>query len=154
MKSKLTKETIDNIAINIHKGHFIDHACRLSGITKKTYYLWLQRGEAEVEAEDYDETTGSLYGYFYTSVKKAEVLLIDHALEQIRSMSTERKSWEAWFRLLESRFPDYFRREMTVVHDNELFAQRIGELVSALRQPLIKTLPNNETLALPEAKPQ
>jgi hypothetical protein len=67
-------------------------------------------------------------------------------------MSTERKSWEAWFRFLESRFPKYFKREISVQVDDETAERRYNDLLAALRQPAIKDIPNNETLALPEAK--
>lgn len=159
MRKKLTAELIGNITQHIHKGHFVEHACQMVGISRRTYYDWLERGERELNeiesltsatapgnthtellsGQDTPENSGpgaeSLYVQFYTAIKTSEAKLIDTALTQIKQMSTERKSWEAWFRFLESRFPAYFRREVTVIHDDEMAARRYALILEELRKP-------------------
>jgi len=168
MRKKLTAELIGNITQHIHKGHFVEHACQMVGISKRTYYDWLERGERELneiesltsatapgsahtahttqdngqpaaesngQSEEAHPGAASLYVRFYTAIKTAEAKLIDSALTQIKAFSTERNSWEAWFRFLESRFPRYFRREVTVIHDDEMAERRYAEILAALRRP-------------------
>ena len=145
----LDSALIDKLTGLIREGHFIKHACAGCSISEAAIYKWLQQGDKDIgngiESED------SIYVSLVESIKKAEFDLLSDAYTKIKSMSTERKSWEAWFRFLESRFPQYFRREMTVIHDDEMAERRYQELLVALRQPKIEAL--SETLALSEAKP-
>ncbi len=150
MKTKLTPELIDRLSGYIRDGHFIKHACAGVGINESTIYKWLD--QADKDQNQGLEAQESIYVQLCESLKKAEFDLLNVAYTQIKSMSTERKSWEAWFRFLESRFPQYFKREITVIHDDEMAERRYNDLLAALRQPSVRTLPNNENLALPEAK--
>ncbi len=149
-KTILNNALIERLSGLIRDGHFIKHACAGCDISERVIYDWLQQGDIDIgnsiEPED------SVYVRLVQAMKKAEFDLLSVAYNQIKKMSTERKSWEAWFRFLESRFPQYFRREMTVIHDDEMAERRYQELLAALRQPKPGSLPNNETLALAEAK--
>ncbi len=146
----LNDDLIERLSLLIREGHFIKHACAGVDISERTIYDWLQHGDIDIgngiEPED------SVYVRLAQAIKKAEFELLSDAYNKIKAMSTERKSWEAWFRFLESRFPQYFRREMTVIHDDEMAERRYQELLAALRQPKTVQGPNNETLALIEAK--
>ncbi len=149
-KTILNDALIEKIAGLIRDGHFIKHACAGVGISETCIYNWLQLADNDIR--DNIEPENSVYVRLAEALKKAEFDLLSVAYNQIKKMSTERKSWEAWFRFLESRFPQYFRREMTVIHDDEMAERRYQELLAALRQPMVSCPTNNETLALAEAK--
>lgn len=142
MKSKLTPELIERLCTLIKEGHFAKHACAGVGISERALYDWLGKAENEdtqgIEPYDPATGTGSLYVHLLQSIKKAEFEFVDVGYKAIRANAAERKSWEAWFRHFESRFPALFKREITVYHDDEMAERRYKELLNALRTPEIK----------------
>ena len=69
--SKLTPQLRDRICEYIAKGHYIERACALCGISRRTFYNWLEKAE----------TGGSKYTDFFEAVKRAEAQDQDRALE-------------------------------------------------------------------------
>jgi hypothetical protein len=98
MKPKLTPELQEEIIAQIKIGNYHHVACASVGISKGTFYRWLEKGEAMSEG---------IYRDFYDAIKKAEHRSESSALVRLRGD----ESWqsEAWF--LERRFPDRWGRK-------------------------------------------
>jgi hypothetical protein len=62
-KTKLTHNKILEITEHIKAGNFTITACRLSGVSERTYYYWLTLGKQQ---------EGSIYAEFYEAVERAE----------------------------------------------------------------------------------
>lgn len=97
-KSKLTPELQAELLRYISADNFFETACWAVGITPKTGYNWLKRGERE---------SSGIFREFYLAAKRAEALseIADIAYIkagkdnwQSRAWIRERKSWKRWGR--------------------------------------------------------
>lgn len=77
--TKLTDETSKTILELIEAGNYVEVACSVAGIGVRTYYDWLERGEADLDAEE--ET---LFSAFSQAIKKAQVRAEVNSLSIIR----------------------------------------------------------------------
>lgn len=130
-KTKLTEERRDSLVALIEGGSYANKAALASGISERTFYRWLTRGEnAAKDCEQWEEAQGQwqelspeeqalspellpdestkpsdddwLYYTFWRDVKRAESLAEAKAIKEVRSAAYD--SWQAaaWF--LERRF--------------------------------------------------
>ncbi len=148
MKLKLTPQLIDKITAYIHGGNYVNTSCYAVGISENTYYRWVDQG-----VKDMEQGIESIYVQFCESVKKAdancEVDIISDTKRKVLASSraidgvifASRRWKDRWAERVESD-----------VSDNRVAEMRYQELLAALRQPKPGSLPNNETLALAEAK--
>ncbi len=125
MRSKLTPELQEKICEYIAKGHYIERACALCGIGRRTFYTWLEKAER-----------GGKYAEFFEAVKRAEAQDQDRALEAINTVAYEDRKWPAIFRKLESRYPREWAKHEVIHHSDEQEGQRIlSKLLEELRKP-------------------
>lgn len=110
---KLQKERITNILDSLTQGMSIPNACEISGICRKTYYLWYKKGE-----EDSEKGIKSLQRELYEGVPVAESRCIKTHIDIIHNAA--KKDWHAsaWF--LERTRPELFgRRQPKYINEDE-----------------------------------
>ena len=78
-KSKLTEQVLDIIVSEHSKGLPINSCCDLVGISRKSFYEWLKKGEEGSKANN------GLYIKLYQGIQKARAECIRHYIE---------KAWE------------------------------------------------------------
>jgi transposase len=109
--SKLTSERGFLICEYILRGFYPAKAAILAGVSEKTFYNWMRKGET---------MENGIFHDFYQSVKQAEALAENFHLEQIRkaAIGDPRKdikpNWRAsaWF--LEHRYPQRWKKHRQV----------------------------------------
>ena len=115
--SKLTAELQHKFCAQIAEGMSISDTCAAVGISRKTFYNWLKKGEAE-ESERYTE----FYNAYRLAVQSSYQSLLQQVLDgdsQVRTeldadgnvikvVRTETRSWRQAAWLLEKRFPLLF----------------------------------------------
>jgi hypothetical protein len=94
---KLTKERQDRIAQSIAEGKSIVSAARMTGITPKTVYNWLERGQ------DADE---GIYAEFFQAFTRAKGHGEDYYVETILDIATEEGDLATLMSMLKQRYPD------------------------------------------------
>lgn len=104
-KPKLNAQTQEKICQAIRGGNYAVVAARYAGISTKTYYAWLERGERE---------PNSIYGEFLHAIKDAESTAEVQAVAEVRLAG--RESWQASMTWLERKFPDRWGRREKVEH--------------------------------------
>jgi len=99
-QTKLTPEVQDKIVSALRAGNYQETAANFAGISKPTFYGWMQRGRTEPD---------SIYSVFLDAVEKAkaeaevrDVTLIDKAARD--------GSWQAAAWKLERKFPNKWGR--------------------------------------------
>jgi transposase len=99
-QTKLTPEVQDKIVSALRAGNYQETAANFAGISKPTFYGWLERGRNEPD---------SIYSVFLDAVEKAkadaevrDVALIDKAAHD--------GSWQAAAWKLERKFPQKWGR--------------------------------------------
>lgn len=105
--SKLTETTMLLLNAALSNGMFIEEACIHAGISRGTYYRWLDLGEQH----DVEERS-SEYRDFFLDIKQAL------AKSEMRSLTIineaqESGNWRAAAWLLERRFPEKWGRYRT-----------------------------------------
>ena len=115
--SKLTAELQNRLCAHIADGMNVSATCAAVGISRKTLYNWLKKGEAE-EAERYTD----FYSAYQLAVQSSYQSLVRQILggdSQVRTeldadgnvtkvVRTETRSWRQAAWLLEKRFPHLF----------------------------------------------
>ena len=118
--SKLTAELQHKFCAHIAEGMNISDTCAAVGISRKTFYNWLKKGEAE-ESEQYTD----FYNAYQLAVQSSYHFLLQQVLDgdsQVRTeldadgnvtkvVRTETRSWRQAAWLLEKRFPHLFGEE-------------------------------------------
>jgi transposase len=101
-KTKLTPEVQDRIVAALRAGNYQETAAAYAGISAKTFYEWLNRGESEEPKEE-------AFRNFREAVEKAkadaevrDIALIDKAAHD--------GSWQAAAWKLERKFPNRWGR--------------------------------------------
>lgn len=93
--SKLDSDVKKQLVDAISAGNFIEVACEHAGITKMTFYNWLDKGEAAKSGE---------YREFYLEIQEAqahlEVALVAQWMQHVK------KDWRAAAEMLSRRFPE------------------------------------------------
>ena len=115
--SKLTAELQNRLCAHIAEGMNISATCAAVGISRRTLYNWLKKGEAE-ESEQYTD----FYSAYQLAVQSSYQVLVRQVLggdSQVRTeldadgnvikvVRTETRSWRQAAWLLEKRFPHLF----------------------------------------------
>jgi len=101
--TKLTPEVQEKIVSLVRAGNYPEVAAQAAGISGKTYYEWLRRGESE----------DGIYREFRQAVKEAQAAAESHAVTIIRKAALD-GSWQAaaWF--LERSKAERWRRKENV----------------------------------------
>jgi transposase-like protein len=105
--TKLTPEVKERIVRAIRAGNYGEVAARAAGISRSTYYRWMERGR-EGEA---------IYCDFADAVSGAEADAEVEAVARIRQAMPD--DWRACAHYLERRHPDRWRRRETREHTGE-----------------------------------
>ena len=118
--SKLTAELQNKLCAHIADGMNISATCAAVGISRKTLYNWLKKGEAE-ESERYTD----FYSAYQLAVQSSYQVLLRQVLDHdsvvrteldadgnvTKVVRTETRSWRQAAWLLEKRFPHLFGEE-------------------------------------------
>lgn len=121
--TKLTPEVQAKIVQAIRSGNYAEVAAKYAGVSRATFYAWLERGERETEGPYLD---------FLDAIKAAESAAEVEAVAQVRLAS--RESWQAGMTWLERKFPDRWGR-----HDRYEITHK---------QPDVRTLTDEELEAI------
>ena len=97
-KTKLTKEVQEQICKYIEIGVPIKFAAEACGISERTFYNWMERGEKENKG---------CFFQFFQSVKKALAKSVARDIAIIEKAAQEGK-WQASAWRLERRHPEFF----------------------------------------------
>ncbi len=108
-KSLLTPEIQQQIVTAIQSGNFQHHACEYAGIHTATYFRWLERGQAEIDRLEQDETAEAdpvetPYREFCDAIKKARAVAVVQAVGLIRKAAVD-GTWTAAAWYLERSHP-------------------------------------------------
>ncbi len=122
--SKLTPAIVATVLGNLAAGCYIETACAAAGISKQTYYNWLEHAE-----EDPD----SAYAEFAALVEKARAQAEAANLRIIRKAAND--SWQAAAWLLERVYPDKYGMRNRTTHDGGMLiaATSAAGLIAAMR---------------------
>jgi transposase len=101
--TKLTPEVQEKIVSLVRAGNYPEVAAQAAGISGKTYYEWMKRGESEA----------GIYREFRKAVKEAQAAAESHAVTVIRKAAID-GTWQAaaWF--LERSKAERWRRKENV----------------------------------------
>lgn len=130
--TKLNEQTQAVLVDAIRKGNYIDNAAAMAGITESSYYLWIERGEADIEA---GKTT--TYSEFSEAIKRAkaegEQIDLDHIAD-----AAGKGNWQAAAWRLERRFPTKWGKQdkLQLEHSGKI-GQDAAEMTDAELDALI-----------------
>jgi len=93
MKTKLTSELQKNLIKCIRAGSYIVVACKAVGITEKTFYEWIKKGEKGIEP----------YSKLSKSIKKAQERAELRNIITVQNAAKE--NWVAAMTFLERKYP-------------------------------------------------
>jgi hypothetical protein len=111
-KTKLEDDIQQRLVTAIERGLSIEDACVYAGITKKTYYNWINKNTDEIK----DEAERKKFLHFLHNIKKAQSECQMYCLDFIM----KDKSWQSKAWVLERRFPDrWAKKDMTINENNE-----------------------------------
>lgn len=96
---KLNSNTQARIVESIKKGHTHDTAAAHGGISRTTFYEWMQKGARAASGK---------YADFADAVQKAEAEAKGELIDIVKAQSL--RNWQAAAWLLERRYPDEFGR--------------------------------------------
>lgn len=97
--TECTPELIEKIVTYVMDGNYVETACLLAGIAKKTFYNWLKMGQEE---------TGGIHAKFLHAIEKAAAWSEARDLNAIGAAG--RSNWQARAWRLERRFPERYGR--------------------------------------------
>ena len=98
-RTKLTPEVREKVVSAIRAGNYANVAAEYAGIGERTFYRWLQRGQA---------ANRGIYRQFWQAVKKAEREAEVRAVAIIQKHMED--NWQAAMTYLERKFPDRWGR--------------------------------------------
>jgi hypothetical protein len=101
-RSKLDDDMIEHLALHISEGNYTVTACRLCGISEKTYYEWIHKGH---------QLPGTIYSRFVKAIDQAEAQRESYLIEEINADTTD---WKAAAWLLSRRHPSRWGKQATV----------------------------------------
>lgn len=100
----------------LRNGNYIETSCRASGLSVSTYYGWVERGEADVEAE-----LDTPYAQFSQACARAraegEAVLVQEVRAASRGTERQPGDWKAAAWMLERTLPDKYGQKREVKHD-------------------------------------
>lgn len=98
-KTKLNEQTQAVLVEAIRKGNYIDNAAAMAGIAESSYYHWIERGDADIEAGKV-----TIYSEFSEAIKRAKAEGEQIDLDLIAD-AAGKGNWQAAAWRLERRFP-------------------------------------------------
>jgi len=130
--TKLNDQTQSVLVGAIRKGNYIDNAAAMAGITESSYYLWIERGEADIEA---GKTT--TYSEFSEAIKRAKAEGEQIDLDLIAD-AAGKGNWQAAAWRLERRFPSKWGKQdkLQLEHSGKI-GQDAAEMTDAELDKLI-----------------
>jgi transposase len=138
----LTDVVAEKIIAYVEAGNYVLTAAAACGISRRSFYDWMKRGRAELDALEggaEPEPNEELFADFAARVEIATAAAEIAALKDVRS-ATER--WQAAMTYLERRFPDRWGRRQAIEHSGPqggaiaLRALRPEEIASANEETL------------------
>jgi hypothetical protein len=108
--SILTPELQQGLVDAVTRTFYLETACDMTGVGRRTVYTWLKRGRREKEGP---------YFEFRHAIKKAIAQKEANAVESIQAAGAD--SWQACAWLLERRFPERWssnRKEIAELRKN------------------------------------
>ena len=138
-KTKLTPEVQDRIVVALRAGNYQETAALYAGISAKTFYEWLNRGES-------DDPKEAAFRNFREAVEKAkadaevrDVALIDKAAHdgswQAAAWKLERKFPQKWGRVNRTEISGPEGAPVKVEVDaRETLAAKVAEMVQRAEQ--------------------
>lgn len=115
-------------------GATMDMAAQKGGVTRRTLYEWLYKGQDVRDARERDENARLTpydddYLWFVTEYEGAEAEMKQTLLTRIMEAGEDRQKWQANAWILERRWPDEFALRQVVRADrasNGVFTFNIG----------------------------
>jgi hypothetical protein len=104
--TKLTPDVQQDLVYALSEGAAIAHACDYAGISERTYYDWMARGEAGEEA----------FAQFLQTITRARGRGVLRHLGTI-SRASEAGSWQAAGWLLQHRYPQEYGAKLKIQGD-------------------------------------
>lgn len=108
-KTTMTDEVRDNLLAMLRAGNYIEVACRASGVPRRTFDEWMQRGKSGLPADE-------PYRAFRELVTKARASGEVRNVAAIAAAAPE--SWQAAAWLLERQYPDRWGRVSVRLRDD------------------------------------
>lgn len=71
---------LEQFKIKLEEGLPVKYICGLLGITRPSFYNWLEKGE-----EDFNNEEETIYSTFFDTVKKAQASFVNTAIKDIYS---------------------------------------------------------------------
>jgi hypothetical protein len=102
----LTDEKENKIISALRIGSYIDVACRASGISKSTFYFWLEKA-----SDQYQEYNNPRYKAFAAKVDKAMAEAEIYLLNDVRKKG---QGWQASMTIMERRWPERWGQKAKV----------------------------------------
>lgn len=110
---KLNERTHKVLVAALEAGTFRAVAAETAGIHRATLYAWLERGEA-----DHDANKSTMYADLYEAILKAEANAEYRALQQIQGAAVNDWRAAAWY--LERRYQDRWGGKIAVEHSGKI----------------------------------
>jgi len=108
--TKLDAETVGVVTRMIRRGHTKTSAAQAIGVSRQTFYNWINHGKRNIDSEG--ELDG--YGAFYICVAQAEVQSKDAYVQTLRQAAIEGDTDAAKW-MLERQNPDEYSKRETIV---------------------------------------
>lgn len=130
----LTEELQEKICQLVAVGNYMDTAAAACGITDRTVYAWLRRGQDYIERHGEDPDTWPPreaddecdFAHFLRAVTKANAEAEAYAVTTVRKAMPQQ--WQAAMTFLERRYPNKWRRRVAVDSGDDVSErQRIDE---------------------------
>ena len=128
--SKLTDELQDEIVSYLKTGNYVETVCALVGISKSTFYSWLNKGK--------NSTRSNEYSRFADAVEHAQAWA-EARLVALISKQAE-KAWQAAAWLLERQHPSKWSRNRKEERETEEICDDISHIDPADRKIVKKVL--------------
>jgi len=109
--TKLTHELISQADTLLRAGNWVDTVAQMLGVTRRTFYNWLKRGEEEAlrleDGGDMDEDENIFADFFHT-VERARAFAEVNSVRVLRTGASQRieGDWKASLAWLERARPD------------------------------------------------
>jgi len=137
--SKISQDVVNKICEYISKGNYISVSCEAVGISRETFYNWLELGEKRVEP----------YFTLLTEFKKAEA---DAEANRVAKLHLAgEKSWQANAWLLERKQPDRWGQTQRI-HQTVDMSPEAKSYMAALTQANQQLVIEGEARVLPAGR--
>lgn len=112
-KSKLTPDTHERIVQAVRAGNYFKQSAEAAGITDRTFYYWIEQGEADAE-----QGRDTAHLRFLQAITRAQAEAEVHAVANIRKAMSE--DWRAAAEYLRRRHPDRWSTQDRIEHGGKV----------------------------------